>query len=246
MFTDSRSSSDLTPRQKRRRRRLESIREAALDLVIADGVGQFSVHRLAERLDLTVGALYRYYSSVDEILMAVQIDVLEAFDRYLEGVLRGLEATPLERIAILCRAYAELDRLQPERFRLIGRFVSNPDPVFDDEAASAGMVPTMRLLSRLAEEIEAAQLDDELSSGAPLDRAIVGWSSVQGIMERRKLGRLDADTFDDERLMRCLMSTLLIGWGASPKAAQSVLANTPDTDYFAAALEESATQDLEQ
>ncbi len=241
MFTEKSKEKALTTRQKRRVQRLESIREAALELVIADGVDHFSVHRLAESLDLTVGALYRYYSSVDEILMAVQIEVLEDFDRYLESVLETYEGDELGRIAVLCRAYVELDRLQPERFRLIGRFVSNPDPVFDDEAARAGMEPTMRLLSRLAETIDAAQESGVLSDGNPTELAIVGWSSLQGIIERRKLGRLQPDLFDSARLTRLMMQTLLVGWGTTPDEALSTLENLPEPDFYEAALTRATT-----
>lgn len=241
MLTKETDTKELTSRQKRRLRRLESIREAALALVIDDGVDNFSVHRLAESLDLTVGALYRYYAGVDEILMAVQVAVLEDFDRYFASVVQTSKDEALERIALLFRAYIELDHLQPERFRLIGRFVSNPDPVFNDEAARAGMEPTLRLLGHLADVIQEAQEDGVLDGGAPMDLAIVGWSSIQGIIERRKLGRLEPEMFDAERLTRLMLRTLLVGWGADVEIARQSIDNLPKPEYFEAALTRATT-----
>jgi len=140
-----------TPRERRRADRLESIREAALALVVEEGLDGFSIHRLAERVDLTVGALYRYFDSVDQILVAVQVDVLDEFDGFLERVEASFtDVVGIERIWALVQAYVAWSQLQPQRFRLISRFVSTPEPVFDDALAHEAIEPTLRLLGRLS------------------------------------------------------------------------------------------------
>ena len=142
--------------------------------------------------------------------MAIQIDVLEEFDRYLLAVLDTIASDDaIERIVTLCKAYMALDEFRPERFKLIGRFVSNPEPLFEDDAVKEGMEPTLRLLGRLAEAIETAQSDGAIEPGAALDRAILLWSSIQGLIERQKLSRIDADVFNIDRLSDQLISTFL-------------------------------------
>ena len=129
----------------------------------------------------------------------------------------------LERIVGLCRAYIALDELMPERFRLIGRFVSNPEPLFNDDAARSGMATTLTLLGRLSDLIAEAQTEGALNMGAPMDRAILAWSSLQGLVDRRKLARLNPEIFDMERLATQLLATLLVGWGADAESARHAL-----------------------
>jgi AcrR family transcriptional regulator len=226
-----------TNQQRRRARKLQSIKDATLALIAEDGIDAFSVHRLAERLDLTVGALYRYFASVDELLSAVQIDILEGIDRYLADVVGRLAAAaPLERLVAICYAYLALEVLQPERFRLIARFVSSPDPVLDTDVARSAMELTRRLLGRLATIINEAQRTGSLTVGNAFDRSILAWSSLQGLAERRKLARLEPDLFNPERLTRELLRSLLLGWGANGQTVEHVLDSAPDRTFFELSL----------
>lgn len=223
--------------ERRRARRSQTIKDAALAIIAEDGINSFSIHRLADRLDLTVGALYRYFDSVDHLLSALQVDILESFDDYLADVTERLaDSSPLERLVAICQAYLALEGLQPERFRLIARFVSSPDPMLETDAARGAMAPTERLLRRLADVITEAQHGGTLSLGHPLDRAIIAWSSLQGIAERRKLARLAPDMFDPERLTRELLRTLLLGWGADPDEVGAALDTAPKAAFFESSL----------
>lgn len=224
----------ISPRERRRAERLDAIREAALELVIEGGVDGFSVHKLAERLGLTVGALYRYFDSVDHILIAVQVDVLEAFDAYLSRVERSLETTSgLQRVWGLAQAYVGWAEHQPERFKLISRLVSTPDPLFSDTAATRTVAPTLDLLGRLAEALDAAVADGDLNEGLSLPRAVILWSSIHGLIERRKLSRLQPDLFAFEAMFTDLVGALLVGWGATRARVQGTVDIHQDLRFFA-------------
>lgn len=227
----------MTGQQKRRAERLESIRNAALSLIVEDGVDNFSIHRVAERLDLTVGALYRYYDSVDHLLSEVQVEILEGFDSFFDVVVDRLpDEDPLHTVASLLRAFFVLDELQPERFRLIARFVSTPTPVFEMEWAMRAAEPTMRLLGHLSDAIGVCQRQGVLSVGAAMDRSIIAWTTLQGVGERKKLARLSAQLFDIPRLEQEAYRTLLLGWGADPTVVEAILTQLPDTSFYKNAL----------
>ena len=220
-----------TPRQTRRAKRLKAITDAALDLVVEDGIEGFSVHRLAERVDLTPGALYRYFDGRDEILIAVQAEVLAVFDVYLENVVDAVAGRPLlERIVLTCRAYLALADLQPQRFRLNSQFVGALQPVFDDVGRVTETAHrTQRMLSRLGLLIAQAQLDGVLRAGEATHRAVVAWSSLHALVERRKLERIAPVAFSPAALERELLRTLLCGWGAGwDEAEEAVDASIPD------------------
>lgn len=212
-----------SPRARRRAAKIETIKEEALALVLEDGVASFSVHRLAERLDLTVGALYRYFDSVDHLLASLQVDVLCVFDAYFDAVIESTEKKGIFLAVELVWAYMALSEIAPERFRLISRFVSSMDPLLNDDAAAQAVEPTMRLFAKVATSLEEAIHDAELSPGDSMDRALLLWSSVHGLLERQKLGRLQVGLFDVDRLGSNLIQTLLVGWGAKRDVVESAI-----------------------
>lgn len=226
-----------TPREKRRARRLRGIKTAALDLVIEDGVDQFSIHKLADRVELTAGALYRYFDSRDEILVAIQLEVLDGFQHYLDAVLSTLEdAAPLERVVHLCRAYVALQDLQPERFRLIAYLVAAPDPLFEDEVVQPALMRTFELLGRLEQTIAQAQASSALTTGDATQRATICWSSVQALVERKKLMRFSPGEFERDVLVDDLLRALLVGWGGRPDSVDEALQMKLEMETLVAAL----------
>ena len=236
-----------TPRQTRRARRLQSIKDAALDLVVEDGLDGFSVHKLADRVDLTAGALYRYFESRDEMLIAVQAEVLAVFDRYLQIVLeRVADQEILDQLVVMCRAYDALADLQPQRFQLNAQFVAAPRPVFDANAVEATAERTRQMLGRLAVVIARAQTEGQLRDGSAGRRAVVAWSSVHALIERRKLERLEPEMFEPKALMDELLLTLLVGWGASLKAAKIAVDKELQNDMLRAAMETAEAQHEEE
>lgn len=230
-----------TPRQRRRAKRIRSIKDQALNLVVEDGVEGFSVNKLAGRVDLTPGALYRYFDGRDEILASIQQEVLEGFDRYLGAVAEEFaEESSLSQFVVICRGYMALERLQTERFKLIAHLVAFPEPIFDDEVMGPVLELVLRMLGRVSVALEGAVEAGQLNDGDSLRRAVVAWSSVQAIVERRKLARLMPETFSPESLADELLETLIVGWGASREDASAALSAPAQTERFETLLEEIA------
>ena len=225
-----------TPRERRRAEKLETIRETALTIVIEEGLDAFSIHRLADRLDLTVGALYRYYDSVDQLLVAVQVDVLDAVDAYVQRVLSLTDGPAIVRIWAMAKAYVAWSQLQPQRFRLISRFVSTPDPVFADSDAMQSLEPTMRLLGRLAVTLRESGEEGSIEPGNDLTRSVLLWSGIQGLIERQKLNRLQPELFSFDALVDDFVLTMLRGWGASHEVLAHVKQQNFELEFFESIL----------
>jgi AcrR family transcriptional regulator len=217
---------------------LRSIKEAALDLVVEDGVDQFSVHRVAERVDLTTGALYRYFDSRDDILVAVQLEVLEGFDRYLDAVVSKLaDAPPVARIVHLLGAYAALERLQPERFRLIVQLVAAPEPLFENAVVEPAIAKAFAILGKLADAFEDAARQGALDAGEARRRALIAWSSTQALADRKKMFRFGANQVDFATLPAELLRALLVGWGARVDDVQAALEAPIEDEILKEALD---------
>jgi len=74
-------SGQLSERRRRRRQaRRDEIVDAAMLLVQEHGIESLTLQALAERLDLAVGTLYRYVRSKDELISALQREVLDVLD----------------------------------------------------------------------------------------------------------------------------------------------------------------------
>ncbi len=229
----------MSKRPTRRERRTAEIVDVATEMIVEGGIASFGVNKLAAELDLTPGALYRYFDSRDEILIAVELGILDYFGRFFDAVETEFgDTSGLRRVVTLVRAYAALETLRPERFKLLSRFVSGPDPVVKDEAAAKVVGPTIALLSRFAAALQSAMTEGALRDERALQRAALTWSCVQGVLDRRKLGRFSEGLFDPEPLIDELMETLLVGWGADADEVREALSLSPSRDDWNALLEE--------
>jgi AcrR family transcriptional regulator len=118
-----------TPRQARARMTVDSILEAAAQVLERAGPGGFNTNAVAERAGVSVGTLYQYFADKDAILLAVarrEIDgpqtslhktLMAALVRALENLLgRNAGAARNRRMAIK----SDVDRIafQVEEFLL--------------------------------------------------------------------------------------------------------------------------------
>ncbi len=96
------------------RRRI--LQEAAV-IVAEEGIGALSMRRLAAKLGLTGGALYRYFESREELVPAhfsLGLDELHA-----QLTITGASADPLTALRDYTLAYADFAISNPVRFRLM-------------------------------------------------------------------------------------------------------------------------------
>jgi AcrR family transcriptional regulator len=104
----------LPRRERERRRRIRDILAAAQRLVLSQGFGTFSMQRLAEETEYSPAALYKYFSSKEDVLTAL---ALESHRRRakLYRLVEGFDARPRERIVATGEAAAIL---YPEFFNI--------------------------------------------------------------------------------------------------------------------------------
>ncbi len=93
-------SSSATRRHDRNRR---AILDAALELIERSGVDGWSMRELADRVDYTVGALYRYVDGKAALLDALGADAMQALGARMAQV--ATDEPPLVRLRLLGLAY---------------------------------------------------------------------------------------------------------------------------------------------
>ncbi len=214
-----------TAQARRREERVTQILDATLAVVLEHGVEGVTIQRMAKILRWSVGALYRYFPGKEAVLAELQIRVLtelgdsvvSALDAALESPARAM-FPPGDRalLALLVAAdtYRRFADEQPARFMLISGVIAAPRGVLQGQEAEAVGAALGALLDRVTRLVETAVEAGALQPGLAPARTLILWSSLTGLLQMRKLARLDPRLEDLPAVVLLAVETLLLGWGA--------------------------------
>jgi AcrR family transcriptional regulator len=98
------------------------ILDAAAQVLLRDGYERTSTNRIAQRAGVSVGSLYRYFSSKDEILLALLGREIEHLIQHIVSETSDRsDATVQESLARLARASIRGWRYEPRLYRELER-----------------------------------------------------------------------------------------------------------------------------
>jgi AcrR family transcriptional regulator len=219
----------LSPRRVRSRaRRHDQILATALTVVAEEGFDALTMARLGEELDLSAGALYRYFASKDALVVALQTRAIALIAERLRRARAGWRADLPRSAAVAALAellataafYLDLAREEPRLYRLVSHTLGDPRLLVDDAEAARAVPDLQALLGEVSELFAEGARSGALDEGDALGRTLLYWSSLQGAMLLGKLARLapapTASWLEGEGRLFELARTLLRGWGATP------------------------------
>ena len=99
---------DAAARQKRAEHRSAQLLEAAARLMERDGSQAVSMQAVAGEAGVSVGLIYRYFGGKDDLLLAVIVDVLDAFATKVPQAIESAGEDHVHRLAAAFRAYCEV------------------------------------------------------------------------------------------------------------------------------------------
>lgn len=99
---------DDAARRARAARRSAQLLGAAARLMDRNGSAGVSMQAVAAEAGVSVGLIYRYFGSKDELLLAVITQVLDAFATAVPAAVEGAGPDPVHRLAAAFRAYCEV------------------------------------------------------------------------------------------------------------------------------------------
>lgn len=243
-----------SPRVARKRQaRIRQILGCALELARSEGRDALTLKRLAEKLDLTTPALYRYFASKDALVAELQravIATLAETTRTRVAASAEFAATAsfskgeqsLLGVAVSALVFEAFARSAPVEFGLLAMDLSVPEFTLPEREAADVFEAAWAALSDLAGCLEAAESCRALAPGDANERAVALWAGLQGVVQTRKLARSAANRIDPTRIAHNLVSALLTGWGAPAASANRVVQTTrheglaawpdPTVDFF--------------
>ena len=182
-----------------------------MSLVVADGMEGLTIARLANRMNASVGAVYRYFQSKEALVVGLQELAIADFHAFMQGRLAAHEprmagvpadTRALARLLVAFGSYLEHAEHSPRPHRLVDTFLSFPEAVLSDvEARSIGerlIEPVLTtFVSLLAEAARAGAIDP----GDDLQRTHLAWAFVHGLDHFRKRDRIMPETLQVKALL---------------------------------------------
>jgi AcrR family transcriptional regulator len=215
-----------TPRARRHDANVTRILDAAMDLVAEGGLSALSMGRLAEAVDYTAGALYRYFPSKDALLARMVAQVLEEAQGFLSRAeaLLPSGSFPLTRVFAIAHGYREFAKARPHSFGLLATSMAEPKILLphasDAQPVTEVVIATLELLAQaLGDAVTAGQLDD----GEVAERTVCLFAMLQGLLQLHKQVRFAPTVLELDRLVFTGTRSLLLGWGAKPRAVDAAM-----------------------
>lgn len=94
-----------SPKQSRSTELVETILEAALQVLAKEGAARFTTIRVAEKAGVSVGSLYQYFPNKAAILFRLQSDEWQRTTRLLQSILADGAIPPMSRLRALVTAF---------------------------------------------------------------------------------------------------------------------------------------------
>lgn len=171
MTTSASSTTSTGPeaiREARASWRRGQIVEAAIRLMEEQGFHQMSVSSLAKEAGISVGTIYQYLESKEDILLLILEDVLRAYAREVPEAMAGL-GDPLERLASGFLAYCGVVDSHQATTLLAYR---------ESRSLTRAGLQVVIALEEETTGLLVAELDAAVAAGSlyPHDTGLVGWN----------------------------------------------------------------------
>ena len=169
-------------RERERRQRQGRILEAAREVFLARSIEAATMDEVAERAELSKGALYLYFASKEDLVTALLLAPLEELRESFEGEL-GTARAGVETVEQMLRLQVRTMQQHREIFRLVyASRCAHPSGPSGLTSVTLMQEQRARLLAMYAEAIARGQQDGSIRGGLePAVVAVQMWASLIGL-----------------------------------------------------------------
>ncbi|HSV97965.1 MAG TPA: TetR/AcrR family transcriptional regulator [Spirochaetota bacterium] len=171
-------------REKEERR--IAILDAARTLLFREGIASTSVHQIAKLTELSVGTIYLYFSSKEEIFATLQEEGLDILYAKVEEAGKNGDRAA-ERLARMAQAYLDFSREHKKYFDIFNYFISSPDVIFPPNLKNRIDRHGNMILVMVEDAIKQGIADGDFAEVNVKNSALYFWGSLHGLIQLRKL-----------------------------------------------------------
>lgn len=216
-------------RSRKRQERIQRILSTAQSILLDEGLEAVTVHRIARELDLTVGALYRYFPSKQAMLTALGEDIVRGFtsslgqitDLYEASIQDSQSLSPLTSLFVISNAFLEMAERSPARYRMVDLMLVDPRSMVPEEDRMMVLQTLFEMLARVERLLDQSSTRNLISIGHSRERTIVLWSALLGINSMFKMRRLYPEQVPAKNLAEDTITALFVAWGCDASALKS-------------------------
>lgn len=166
--------SNLSPQARRLAQTRQDIIQNARRILVEEGPAGLSIRTLADSIDYTPGALYKYFSSKEEMIDAVRADCLQRLNAFIAARIQAASSAA-DMLLIGGMAYIEYAGLQPQEYHLM--FNMEPSKATSGEERETAMQTLLQIVQLGLEQ-------GEFVTGGAYDAAAIAyhcWATVHGM-----------------------------------------------------------------
>lgn len=184
-------------REREKEQRKNQILDTARALLLEKGLNATSINQIAKRSELSVGAIYFYYKSKEELYVALQEEGLDIlYEKTREAADQGKH--PADKIRGIAGAYLTFSTENKNYFDIINYFLSSSDIFFSPNLKNQVDQHGNRILSLLVKAIEDGIKDGTFKMIHAERYAMILWGTLHGLTQFKKFQRtiLSQDDFE--------------------------------------------------
>lgn len=163
------------PRHRRHELTRQKILDSARHLLLTQGVQAISMRTLAEQVDYSPAALYKYFANKEEILAALRQEAWELLAAHDAGLSAGMPMA--EMFVQLGRGYIDFATRYPQYYKLM-MMTAEGGPASLEEFKRS---PNFRELLQFIESAEAQGVFRIPEGYAPFHLALLSWFIVHAV-----------------------------------------------------------------
>jgi AcrR family transcriptional regulator len=206
----------VSARERRRADRRRQICDTALEIVVEEGIDALTMPGLAKRLGVAVGGLYRYFPSKDRLVLAME---LEAIDAYARFAAERTAEVPGDDVEALLRAtlatWMDFAVAEPVLYRLLEALTADPRLLLSDEESQELQAHLEPIFGRIVAVLDRAVHRGVLAPGDNLQRVYVLWGTLQGLLLFRKQDARRPPALKSRALAEAAIDALVTGWDSA-------------------------------
>jgi len=237
-------------RQELREQKRRGYLDAAVRIIVRDGLDGLTMNAIAREVDAAVGTIYGYFSHKSALVTELQVLAIEVlvgswgvvsaeWDQEFCAAELTEGERDLARILAYAEYFADLASIHPEEFRLQQLQLAQPQALYDEDDLSRLAPATADLVRCPFRVIHAAAGHGSIGgSDRSFERALSLALLLNGIALVGNVAYA-VDHCNPRHLMRSVVADLVLGWGADPETvsrAQSTVRAVCDARPVASVL----------